>query len=155
MSKDITYEYQDIKFNYRIGIVIKNGNKILLQKNKSMSHYTLVGGRCNLNESSVLAGIREFKEETGLDIKYIKTLGIVENFFISSFDKKKYHEILIINEYVLKDINNIDIHNIEGKIDLEYTWLDKNNLDDINLKPAILKNIVNNKEAKHYIFKDT
>lgn len=69
-------------------IVIRNGNKILVQKDDRAKHLTLPGGRCSLGENSVETALREFKEETGIDTRFKNGIGIVENFFTSSFTEK-------------------------------------------------------------------
>lgn len=88
MNNDITYEQNGMTFNYRIAIVIRNSNKILVQKDDRAKHLTLPGGRCSLGESSVETALREFKEETGIDTRFKNGIGIVENFFTSSFTEK-------------------------------------------------------------------
>lgn len=70
-----------------------------------------------MGESSAQTGIRELKEETGLESEFIKEIGMIENFFTSSFTNKKIHEILLINElkfvnesvYDKNIINNIEV----------------------------------------------
>ena len=159
MNNDIKIENNNIIFNYNVAIVIRNNNKILIQKDTRAKHITLPGGRCVLGESSQDPAIREFLEETGIKTKYIKSLGMIENFFISSFNNKKYHEILIIQE--LEFINNEDykkelIKNIEkSKKDfLTYEWIDIEKLKDNNFKPDIAVDIINKEAFIHYINKE-
>lgn len=86
-----------------MAIIIKKDGKLLVQKNSKVNHYTLPGGRCELLENSKDTAIREFKEETGITTKFHKSIGMIENFFTSSFDKKEYHEILMLHELEFKD----------------------------------------------------
>lgn len=59
------YRYSMVK---RVSLVaVFDGDKVLL--GKKPSGFWLPGGHANENESSLDAGIREIKEETGLDIK--------------------------------------------------------------------------------------
>lgn len=51
MNNDITYEKDEMVFNYRIAIIIKKENQILVQKDDRTEHLTLPGGRCSLGES--------------------------------------------------------------------------------------------------------
>ena len=60
--------------------------------------------------------IREIKEETNLDFKIVKFMGIIENFF-TNFDKDKTHEIdfyykVELNE--VADLKNFDLNRIEN-----------------------------------------
>lgn len=127
MNSDIKFEYDDIVFNYRVAIVIKNKDKILVQKDKRVKHYTLPGGKCKLGESSIETAKREFKEETNLDVSFVRGVGMIENFFTSKFNGKKYHEILMILELKLNNENAYEeniIYSIEKekKEYLTYQW---------------------------------
>ena len=42
---DINFNIDSKVFNYRVGIVIKKNNKILVQKDRPSDYYTLIGGR--------------------------------------------------------------------------------------------------------------
>ncbi len=157
MNNDVKFEKDNIVFNYRVAIVIRNNEKILVQKDDRASHYTLPGGRCELGENSINTGMREFKEETGIDITLKKKVGMIENFFVSSFNDKNYHEILIIHEYEFNDYNlysKSSIANIEEKKKdhLNYIWLSVDELKKTNFKPVIILDMIENKEFQHYIF---
>lgn len=150
---DINFTLDTEVFNYRVGVVIKKGDKILVQKDGPSDYYTFIGGRVKLGESSVEASIREFREETGTPAEYVKTLGIVENFFKSNYNHKNYHEILIINELEIdKDID--DIKNIEGKDEL-YKWLSIDELKASKFLPEIVLDIINSDKLVHIINKDS
>ncbi len=156
MNKDIQFEKNDIIFNYRVAIIIRNDKKILVQNDDRANHYTLPGGRCELAENSINTGIREFKEETGIDITLKKKIGILENFFTSNFNGKKYHEILMIHEYAFNDDNFYNkslITNIEKKKKehLSYIWLSIDVLKKLNFKPEIILDMLESKEFQHYI----
>ncbi len=157
INNDVQFEKNNIVFNYRVAIVIRNGEKILVQKDDRASHYTLPGGRCELGENSINTGMREFKEETGIDITLKKKVGMIENFFVSSFNGKNYHEILMIHEYEFNDYNlysKSSITNIEEKKKehLTYIWLSPSELKVANFKPEIILEMIENEEFQHYIF---
>lgn len=161
MNNDIVIQNDNCDFNYRVAIVIRKENKILVQKDDRAKHYTLPGGRCELGESSANTAIRELKEETGIDSEFVKGVGLIENFFVSSFTGRKIHELLIINELKFIDTsiyNKEIINNIEEKKDkklhLTYIWLDTNELKKCNFKPTIILNMIEKKEFQHYINED-
>lgn len=161
MNNDIVIQNDNCDFNYRVAIVIRKENKILVQKDDRAKHYTLPGGRCELGESSANTAIRELKEETGLDSKFIKGIGLIENFFVSSFTGRKIHELLIINELKFADATIYEkevINNIEEKKDkklhLTYIWLDINELKNCDFKPAIILEMIEKNEFQHYINED-
>lgn len=149
---DINFNIKTEVFNYRVGIVIRKDDKILVQKDGPSDYYTFIGGRVKLGESSIEASIREFREETGTLAKYVKTLGIVENFFKSNYNNKNYHEILIINELEI-DTEIEDIKNIEGKDEI-YKWLSIDELKNAKFLPEIVLDIINNNNLVHVINKD-
>lgn len=158
MNKDINFEKNGIIFNYRVAVVIKKDGKLLVQKNNKVNHYTLPGGRCELLESSKDTAIREFKEEVGIKVKFKRSIGMIENFFTSSFDKKEYHEILMVhelefidNQFYKKEI----IANIEEKKkdEISYIWIDIENLKNSNFQPRIVLDMLNKKEFQHCIYK--
>lgn len=158
MNNDITYEQDGIVFNYRVAIVIRNGKKILVQKDDRAQHLTLPGGRCSLGESSVATAIREFKEETGIDTKFKNGVGIIENFFTSSFTEKKFHEILMINELEFLDdvlYKKEIINNIEEKKDkfkhLKYVWINVDELKKLIFNPIQILDMLDKNEFQHII----
>lgn len=158
MNNDIQFEKNDYVFNYRVAIVIRKDNKILIQKDAGAKHITLPGGRCELGESTADTAIREFKEETGIDAEIVKGLGMIENFFSSSFNGKKYHEILMILEakIINKELYDKNIFdNIEEKKKdfLTYEWLEIDKLKDNNFKPKIIVDILKSATFIHFINK--
>lgn len=67
--KDILFKTDDFVFSYRVaGICIRDG-KVLLQKPSDDDGYAFPGGHAALGETNEQTLIREFKEETGADIK--------------------------------------------------------------------------------------
>ena len=161
MNNDIVIQNDNCDFNYRIAIVIRKGDKILVQKDDRAKHYTLPGGRCELGESSANTAIRELKEETGLDSTFVKGIGLVENFFVSSFTGRQIHELLIINElkfvsetvYEKEIINNIE-EKKDKKFHLTYVWLDISELKKSDFRPAVALNMLNKNDFQHYINED-
>ena len=77
VDNDIQFEKNGMVFNYRISIIIRKENKILVQKDTRVTHLALPGGRCELGESSSETATREFLEETGIKATFVKELGLV------------------------------------------------------------------------------
>lgn len=153
---DVSVLINDMNFNYRCAAIIKNKDKILVSINDVKNFYTIPGGRANIGETSIEAVIREIKEETGFNTKYIKTLGVVENFYISRYNNKPTHEILIIHElefvdkeaYELKEIKNLD------ELDnAKFIYKDINSLNKDNLRPSVLIDVLNSNNLIHIIAK--
>ena len=116
-----------------VDIVIfnKDKDKVLLFKrnnNPIKGVYYTPGGRINKNESLNNAVIRKGKEELGLNLNSfdLKFCGIIEEFFdISSYDNISSHNINMVYEYILEDLNKINLDNQHEDFD----WFNINSLD--------------------------
>ena len=139
--KDVSVMIDNVKFNYRTGLIIECGNEILVEVNPDIDFVTSPAGRVKTMESSKEGLKREIKEELDFSIKE-KNLclrGIIENFF--EFDNKKYHElyflykITIDKEHILysKEIVNKDSEKSYFK------WVKKSDLTKVNLLPKVLR----------------
>lgn len=141
---DIDFKENNYRFLVRCSAIIVNlKNEILLFKYKNAEYYLLPGGRVNKLEDSKTAIIREMKEELGIELDF---------------------NLLIVFENILKEtkIQNIDFcyyakydDAIIPKEDKNQTFqfVDIKKIDDYNLKPSILKDVVKNIDfkLKHFI----
>jgi len=60
-----------------VGIIIRDqAGKILLEKRSDCGAWGLPGGEIKPGESALAASIREAREETGLDIRYSRLVGV-------------------------------------------------------------------------------
>ena len=160
MRESIKVKTNDYNFKFRVsGLVVKN-NKLLLVDMDDSGFLCLPGGYVELGETTEEAVKRELNEEIRQDVIIEKYLGVVENYFINKYNKKM-HEISFY--YLMKLINDdIDdneftlIENDKGnKIKLDFKWVDINDLDDFDVRPAFLKKIFNNKlEFNHLILNE-
>lgn len=144
---DLTIDVEDYKLNVRASGLIIHNNFILTHHNLESGHYALPGGRIEIGEDSVTTVKREFLEETGKEINVTGFASVVENFFTNK--GQKYHEILFVHfaEFVNKEDKNIicNLKNIEGKDYLNYEWIDINKIEQYELRPNILKEILKDK----------
>ena len=150
---DLSLDINDYKLNIRAAGLIIHNNKILTHRNINADHYCLPGGRVELGESSDKTMKREIKEELGKDIEIQKYVSTIENFFI--LDGKKYHEIFFLYKIEFKKEEDKKIEytlkNIEGKDYLQYQWIDLSKIDEYNILPICLKDII--KENKFPVHK--
>ena len=76
-----------------------NDNKVIVIKyktNKNMNYYDIPGGKIEENESAIDASIREFKEETGIEIINQKYKGnVIVEYPNMIFD----FDIYLVNDY--------------------------------------------------------
>ena len=152
---DINFKEGNYTFNLRVAALIKNEGKILVEQNTDVDYYSLVGGRCHLGEDSISALKREILEETGEEVEYIRTVGILENFFTSRYANSPYHEILIIHEMKFKNNQMYledKIINKEEPRKAKFYWKE---IDELNkCKTKIVFKHLNDSKIFHFINKD-
>lgn len=71
---NISYTIDNSKFNFRVGAIIINDNKLLAMHDERSPYYYLPGGRVKLHEIAEEAIIREIQEELNIDCKIIRPL---------------------------------------------------------------------------------
>ena len=150
---DLTIDIEDYKLNIRAACIIKHNNKILLHKSDDKDHYCLIGGRVELGENSENTTRREIKEELGKEIDVTRYISTIENFF--TFEGSKYHEYMFVYEAEFREdkdkLIEETLSNIEGKDYLKYYWVDLKEIDNVNIKPKVIKDIL--KEGKYPVHK--
>ena len=146
---DLTLDVEEYKLNIRAGGIIIHDNKVLTHRNVNKDHYCLPGGRVEIGESSEKTIKREIQEELGKKVEILGYVSTVENFF--EMENKKYHEIYFLYriEFVDEEDKKINytMHNSEGKEYLQYEWIDIDEIDEYNLLPKCLKDIVKAKDV--------
>ena len=150
---DLTIDIKDYKLNIRAACIIKHNNKVLLHKTDSRNHYCLIGGRVEIGENSENTIRREIKEELGKEIDIIGYVSTIENFF--TFEGSKYHEYMFVYEAEFKEdkdkLIEDTLSNIEGNDYLKYYWIDLKDIDNVDIKPKVIKDIL--KEEKYPVHK--
>ena len=145
---DLSVDLKEYKLNVRTAAVIIHNNKLLSHNDIKNKHYALLGGRVKLGEDSETAIKREVFEELGKQIEIIGYITTLENFF--ELNGKKYHEIQFVYkaEFVNEEDKKIEytLENLEGEDWIKYDWLEIEKLDDLPLKPYILKQILKEKK---------
>lgn len=110
------------RVEFSVLCLVENGNKILLQNRikKNPQWYTLPGGNVKRDESFVDAIVREMKEETGLNIKNPKLVGVKQ------FPIKYGRHVIFL--FKTNEFSGILESSDEGKME----WVEYDNLKDIN-----------------------
>jgi len=167
----ITFEKGNSIFSYRVAGVAIYGNRVLVHRSIIDDFWSLPGGRCEFFEISKDTLRREMKEEIGAEIKIIRPLYFVENFF--NFEGKDYHELSIFyliefpsdSELVLKNglfygkerKLGFENHKLYGKeLDLIFKWVDIMELETLRLYPLFLRKSLKNinQYPEHIINRD-
>jgi len=107
---DCTFKTPEGNFNYRVAGVVSQNDRLLVMKEKHISHYYLPGGRVKLHESAEAALQREFEEELGLPVQIKRPLWLAESFFILEGKNEKFHELCL---YYLVDLPYENLPNAE------------------------------------------
>lgn len=153
---DLSIIVDDVKFNFRVGLLVKKKKQVLVECNPDYDFVVLPGGRVKTLESSEDALIREINEEMKIDLTNynLEFIGIDENFF--ELDNIKYHELYFIYKIEI-DENNDDFKdgmiNYDSKVNY-YKWVDILDLKEVNLLPKSLINIIDSNGIQHSIQKD-
>ena len=153
---DLSIIIDGVKFNFRVGLLVKKQKQVLVECNQDYDFVVLPGGRVKTLESSEDALIREINEEMKIDLTNynLEFIGIDENFF--ELDNIKYHELYFIYKIEI-DENNYDFKdgmiNYDSKVNY-YKWVDILDLKEVNLLPKSLINIIDSNGIRHSIQKD-
>ena len=102
--------------------LITDGDRMLLQNrvNKDWRGYTLPGGHVEPGESFVDAVVREMKEETGLDIKNPRLVGVKQ------FPIKEGRYVVFL--FKTTDYSGTVVSSDEGQME----WVESSRLPEIN-----------------------
>lgn len=153
---DLTLDVEDYKLNIRAAGLIIHNNKVLTHHNLKENHCCLPGGRIHIGESSNKTLKREIMEELGKEVEILGYAATIENFF--EMKNKKYHELFFLYnvEFVNAEDKKIEytLHNKEGKDYLQYDWVDIDKIDNYNLLPMCLKEVVKSKKFPVHIIND-
>lgn len=160
MREHIKIKNEHYTFKFRVSGIIIRDNKVLMVEMDDAGFFCLPGGHVELGETTEEAMLREMKEETNKDTYIKKYLGNIENFFINKHNigihEIAFYYLMDFKEDVkLKDLTRIE--NDEGTdVKLNFKWFDLDKLNDVNIKPTFLKEILTseNLEFNHLVIKD-
>jgi 8-oxo-dGTP pyrophosphatase MutT (NUDIX family) len=132
--------------------LMQRDNRILLCMVEDADWWFLPGGGVHMYETSHQALKREFLEETGFEIEIQRLVWIIENFFVHENMKYHYIEFTFMvfpikrNGKWMKDefIGKEDFDGEHKSENLVFKWFERLELDEINLLPAVLKDLLKN-----------
>ncbi|HAN09582.1 MAG TPA: hypothetical protein DCP90_03100 [Clostridiales bacterium] len=142
----ISYNEGNKKFNFRVGAIILNGDKILIHRKEQFEFWLLPGGRVEMAEGTLDAICREMKEELGLNLCKRRLCVVSENFF--KLGETVYHE-LGFNYIAMVDgkpdiLDKVgEFHGEEGK-EFVFKWQKIEDLDKIDFRPKFMIKFLQN-----------
>ena len=143
---DLSFKFDNKKFNYRVCGIIINGDKLLAMKDCKSPYYYLPGGRVQFGETAEDAILRELNEELSIIAKIDRPLFLVQSYFNEDVTKVDYHEICL---YFLIDISSTslptyDFIGTETAKKQQFYWLDFATVKSSYLYPLFIKERIDN-----------
>ena len=142
---DISFVLGEAKFNYRVGAVMLNGDRLLAMRDERSPYLYLPGGRVKLGETAEQAIIREIQEELHVTAEIVRPLWLDQAFFKEDTDGLRYHELCV---YFLLDVSNTGLLSSGDSFCLtagercSFEWLSFERLKDEYFYPAFLKEAI-------------
>lgn len=139
-----------------VGVLINNGN-ILVQREADGNEYAMPGGHVRIGETLEDGLIREFKEETGADIKCCRMLWSEECFWEQNGKKAHnfafYHLVKLINGSVIPNSGEFVPH--RDNCNVVFGWLPIERLRDIVIYPEFVKEEIYDldRPLRHFVSK--
>ena len=146
MSRDILFKTEDHVFSYRVGGILVENGKILLQRDKRGAH-AVVGGHVSFMELAKDTLVREFWEELHVQIGVDDLLAVNENFFMW-FDKP-CHQVHFYYAVHLEDDSFFREGEVSGydeldnmRVNLDYVWVPLEELKNITVYPREIEKLL-------------
>ena len=113
-------ELKNFKFRPSAYGILREGKNVLIKRHPAIEQFDLPGGGIELDETITEGLIREFKEETGLNVKVGKLLSVQDNYF--TYNGEDAHGIFIFFE-VEKTSGELT-PNGEDSVDVKFLEID-------------------------------
>ena len=154
--KDLSMMVDDVKFNYRVGLIIELDGKVFVEVNPNNSFVTIPGGRVHTLEYTKETVIREAYEEMGIKLNKndLNLHAVIENFF--EMDDIKFHELYFLYKLVLdKEDKRFkdNMKNNDSKANY-FKLVDIEEIDQVSILPKVLKKIIKEKNFNNYVVND-
>lgn len=140
---DISFKFDNEKFNYRVCAIIIDNGRILVMGDKSLPYFYLPGGRVKMGETAEEAVLRECSEELDAKPEIIRPLWLNQAFFTEDVKNIRFHELCV---YFLMDISKTDILLRGNEFSVsengrkhEYKWLPFEKLEKEYFYPNFIK----------------
>ena len=123
----------NMKFHYIVRGIIRDGDHVLLCKQKDGNYTFLLGGHIDFGEGAKAALAREIKEEIGADVTVSDFRGAIENAWD---DHCEISLVFDVEHNLSKDVTPVPASPEEEH--LAFLWVHKDDLAKHNLLPTPL-----------------
>lgn len=155
---DRLFEIDNNICDLRVAEILIKNNKIVVQRDKNGSEYAIPGGHVKIGGTTEEAPIREYKEETGADVKCERLLWTKECFW--KWNGKRTHNICfyylidLCEGVIIPDKDKFLPH--KDNCNVVLGWMPLKNIENIVIYPEFLKGEIHNLEEcpKHFISKE-
>lgn len=140
-----------------VGVLVRNG-KLLVQRDRDGREYALPGGHVRIGETTVDGLVREYKEETGADIKVGKLLWTEECFWkwnsVQAHSIAFYYLIELAEDTDILDIGEFVSHKDNCHVVLG--WMPVEELADLTIYPNFIKEQIHHLDdaMQHFVTRD-
>lgn len=139
----VMFSNGEITFMYRVGGIAVHDGRLLVEYNIKHGFCFVPGGRVEYGENALMALSRELDEELGGGVQVGRLVIFFDNLF--ELDGTRYQEVGLY--FLLEFSPEHPILGREGKFeavepDLVYEWLSLDDLEDAELFPRFLRDLV-------------
>ncbi len=159
MSRDIRFKIEDKIFSYRVGGILVENGKILLQRDKWGNH-AVIGGHVSFMEQAKDTLVREFMEELQVKIGVDDLLAVNENFFM--WGDKPCHQVHFYYAVHLEDDTFFREGEISGvdeledlRVELDFVWVPLEDLKNISVYPRGIERLLEKHNGViHFVYNE-
>lgn len=159
MSRDILFKTEDYIFSYRVGGILVENGRILLQRDKRGDH-AVIGGHVSFMELAKDTLVREFMEELHVKIGVDDLLAVNENFFM--WGDKPCHQVHFYYAVHLEDDSFFREGEVAGydeldnlRVDLDFVWVPLEELKNISVYPRGIERLLENRDGViHFVYNE-
>ncbi len=116
------------------GALLRDG-RVLLCRNVKHRYYYLPGGHVEFGEHASRAVVREFSEETGLEVSASRCVLVSEGIFRQG--RRDRHELNLVFHVEHPAMSSIAVKSLEPKIAFE--WVELAAVTDLDVRPEAIK----------------